>query len=253
MRGGIEPVQPEVLDGCYRGRRGDIAARDRCGPASRRIEGERASIGEAVEHPQPCAPAFNQPAVLPVVQEQTGLLSFVEVGVEPEAMLFDDEIASRRAAPVDDDAALFCRTPLDDAPQAGPIAQGLDQPGQQRLRALRVALDDGAVAVEIDDNGRQSVCLAVDPAVGGRAAGADGGAHVPGAAHPFSNPGAIRHRPSRVDADGDGSLAVPQTKTLEPAAADAHPRAGGEGRGAGYLVAVYPGMTLLQPGAQACR
>src|SRR5579883_528087 len=255
---GIKTIEREIGRRLAGAGRSAVAACDGARAAPRGVERERACIRETVENGSPLAPALQKATVLTMIQEEAGFLTLKEIGVEAQSILFNDEITRGQRAPKALDLialrwffrsiALLRAPPQENSPQGRRCPQALYHPGQQRLHALAISVQDCEGAIEINRDTRQAIRLTKDPAIGADASRSQRRAHLPGDAHALAYPGGIRQVAGRKQAQRDLALGVPEAIGAEAAAARPHPRARWQHRGRLNLVAIDPGMACRQPG-----
>ena len=95
----VEAVQPQRRLGAGQRVERRIDVGDVLGAARQRIDAERAGEAECVEHPPAARLCADDPAVLPLIHVEAGLLPAEQIDLETEIVLPDFEIGRRRLAP----------------------------------------------------------------------------------------------------------------------------------------------------------
>ncbi len=173
--GGMTVVAGEIQLNVGIGERGGLGRRiDRvdlhCASAHC-IDGEAARVAEHVQHLPPLGEFLEQGAVLTLVNEETGLLTAEPVDVELQAVLEGDVSVIRpdKILVLGVEVGLVregrLRLVVDIADtRLGQRCQGLRNLAAHEVHARRMGLDHGRVAIDVDDQTRKEIALAVNEA-----------------------------------------------------------------------------------------
>ena len=173
----VAEVELHVLRGQRHGAFGRVHRADFPGAAREGVDREPARVAEGVEHGAALGVAFDQLAVFALVEEEARFLPLFPVDAEPLAVFQNDVRRMVRGSPqvaVDGSEGGLegerLRRFVVDGREACAVdrAQRLGDLHPRVVHARRVALDDGDRAVDVDDEARQRVALAVDQAITGR-------------------------------------------------------------------------------------
>ena len=237
---------------------GDVDRGHARGAAEQRVEREPAGVGEHVEHRRAGGVAADRAPVLALVEEEPGLLAGADVDGEPRLVLGDHDLgrrvaAGRLAAPAvapgaaDPDVGELGAAALEAVDHRAEVA------APERRGGGAVEDDHGGVRVEVDDEARAGVALAVDEAAAGaadeqRVAGAAPCGGLDAGAHPA---GVDRRAGGVEDARADRGVRVGERERDRAVAVDDRDEiTGGEAARRLERAVVDPGVARADPRAQ---
>ena len=231
----------------------DVGADHFAGAPFEGIQRKSAGIGETIEHAQPSHIVHQCLAVFAVIEEQTGFLAYLGIHhkLQP-GMLTDHQfmrwhLAPQHGASLGGGALFVAVFAAQHRHQIGIHRhQGSHHVVDDTRGAAAIALEHRHIAIQIDGDARQAVAFAKQPAVGGHPLGAQYRAPLPGLADALGNQGCVDAIGGGIDADGDGTLGIPQANPAPARTAHHHFGAIGQINGGIEVIAVDPRMATPQ-------